>query len=329
VRCSKQLSDRFKSVTGRIGIDWQMTDDWLVYSSIAYGEKPGGLALATEEVVAEGGGSGETVLITNSFDEEELTAYELGVKGTTWDGRLVLSSAVFYNDWKNIVLRQLLFNDPDSGLALEQPLSFSQNAANAGVLGFEIETSVGFTDNFTGRFTVGWADAEIKDALADAFDDFPDLAAEGFDGLGGDVSGNTLLRQPEWLLSSSLSYQHQLTGDWDWYASGDANYQSGIYVGNDNQSWIPSHTYVNTKLGVENAMYSLEFWTRNLFNQGQAVAAYRDIYFANTDNQVPPVVDQGPRPNFDDFVPWRYTVSYPSERTFGVTLRMRFGAAVE
>ena len=193
----------------------------------------------------------------------------------------------------------------------------------------EIETSVGFTDNFNGRFTLGWTDAEIKDALADAFDDFPDLASEGFDGTGGDVSGNTLLRQPEWLLSGSLGYRHDLTGEWEWYTSGDANYQSGIYIGNDNQSWIPSHTYVNTKVGVENAVYSLEFWTRNLFDQGQAVAAYRDIYFANTDNQYRPEIPQGPRPNFDKFVPWRYTVSYPNERTFGVTLRMRFGAAVQ
>jgi iron complex outermembrane receptor protein len=270
----------------------------------------------------------ETRLITNSFEQEELTAYELGLKGTTWDGRLVVSTSVFYNDWKKIVLPQLILNDPSSGLPLEQPLRVNINDADAGVMGFEIETDVGFTDNFTGRFTLGWTDAELKTATQDSYALFPDYAAEGFATDGGDVSGNTLLRQPEWLLSGSLAYTHQLTGEWDWYTSGDANYQSGIYVGNDNQSWIPSHTYVNTKLGVENAVYSIEFWTRNLFDQGKAVAAYRDIFFANTDNQYAPVVDQGPRPNFDKFVPWRYTVSYPSERTYGVTLRMRFGAAV-
>ncbi len=327
VACSKKGSDRFKSVTGRIGLDWQFTDEWMVYSSIAYGEKPGGVQLATARVVTADGL--ETRLITNSFEQEELTAYELGLKGTTWDGRLVISTSVFYNDWKEIVLPQLLINDPGSGLPFEQPLRVNVNDADAGVLGFEIETSVGFTENLSGRFTLGWTDAELKNATQDTFALYPDYAAEGFATDGGDVSGNTLLRQPEWLLSGSLAYQHQLVGEWDWYVSGDANYQSGIYVGNDNQSWIPSHTYVNTKVGVESGVYSIEAWTRNLFDQGQAVAAYRDIYFANTDNQYPPVVDQGPRPNFDDFVPWRYTVSYPNERTFGVTFRMRFGAAVE
>jgi iron complex outermembrane receptor protein len=328
VDCSKKGSDRFKSVTGRIGLDWQFTDEWMVYGSIAYGEKPGGVQLATARVIAEDG-SLETRLISNSFDQEELTAYELGLKGTTWDGRLVVSTSVFYNDWKEIVLPQLLINDPVSGLPFEQPLRVNVNDADAGVLGFEIETSVGFTENFNGRFTLGWTDAELNNATQDTFALYPDYAAEGLATDGGDVSGNTLLRQPEWLLSGSLAYTHQLAGAWDWYVSGDANYQSGIYVGNDNQSWIPSHTYVNTKLGVESGVYAIEAWTRNLFDQGQAVAAYRDIYFANTDNQYAPEVNQGPRPNFDDFVPWRYTVSYPNERTYGVTFRMRFGAAVE
>ena len=41
-----------------------------------------------------------------------------------------------------------------------------------------------------------------------------------------------------------------------------------------------------------------------------------------------PRVDQGDRPDFDDFVPLRYTVTYPRGRTFGVTALMRFGAAV-
>jgi hypothetical protein len=37
----------------------------------------------------------------------------------------------------------------------------------------------------------------------------------------GDVSGNTLLRQPEWMSSASLSYDRPLTGEWNWYTRGD------------------------------------------------------------------------------------------------------------
>jgi len=321
-QCSGSASARFDSVTGRVGLDYMITDDWMVYGSIAYGEKPGGVAVRSARLV-----TGENVTVPNVFEPETITAYELGLKGTAWDGRATISSAVFYNDWKEIVLRQLIEVDPISGVQFEQPTSFNVNAGDADVWGVEVETNVGFTDNLTGRFTVGWADAEMKNAAQDTYNDFPSFAAEGFDELAGDVSGNQLLRQPEWLMSASLGYSDALTGEWDWYVSGDANYQSGVYVGNDNQGYLPEHTYVNTKLGVRSGVYTVEFWTRNLFDDGGAIAAFRDIYWANTDNVSDPIVPQGDRPDFDDFVPLRYTVTYPRERTFGVTAQMRFGAA--
>ena len=69
------------------------------------------------------------------------------------------------------------------------------------------------------------------------------------------------------------------SAEWDWYARGDATYTSDVYVGNENESWVPAHTYVNTKLGVESSRYTVEFWVRNLFGDDNATAAYRDIFF--------------------------------------------------
>lgn len=322
-QCSGRASARFDSVTGRVGLDYQISDDWMVYGSIAYGEKPGGVSVRSARLV-----SGESVSLPNIFEPETITAYELGLKGTFWEGRATVSSAVFYNDWREIVLRQLIEVDPISGVQFEQPTSFNVNAGDADVWGAEAELNVNVTDNFSGRFTVGWADATMKNAIQDAYRDFPSFAAEGFDELAGDVSGNQLQRQPEWLLSGSLNYSRELAGDWDWYVGGDASYQSGVYVGNDNQGYLPEHTYVNTRLGIKSGVYTVEFWTRNLFDDRGAIAAFRDIYWANTDNLYEPRVDQGDRPDFDDFVPLRYTVTYPRGRTFGVTALMRFGAAV-
>ena len=37
----------------------------------------------------------------------------------------------------------------------------------------------------------------------------------------------------------------------------------------------------------------------------------------------------GPRPDFDKFVPFRYSVSYPRERTYGINFEMRFGALAQ
>jgi outer membrane receptor protein involved in Fe transport len=334
--CSPTGSSRYEMWTGRMGLDFQATDDWMLYGSIAFGEKPGGILLLTPQLAVAG-----SVLIPNTFDSEKITAYEIGAKGYFFDRRLSLDVSLYLNDWRDIVLRQLITHDPVSGERLEQTEGVNVNAGDATVLGGEISAAFNITDFLTGTASVGWADAELDNAQQDTYANFPTFRAdcgtppatpderkawyEDCNNRSGDVSGNTLLRQPEWMASASLRYQRPLAGEWDWYTRGDISYQSDIYPGNDNQNWLPAHTYVNAKLGVSSDRYTVELWARNLFEDDNAIAAYRDIYLANTSNLYPPYVDQGPRPNFDDFVPFRYSVTYPRERTFGISATLRFG----
>ena len=134
---------------------------------------------------------------------------------------------------------------------------------------------------------------------------------------------------PEWTRSVSLTYQRPLTGEWAWFARTDANYLSKIYVGNDNQGWLPPRTNVNLRLGVQSPRYSVEFWVRNLFDNSNPIAAFRDIYWTNDDDiqgkQHPAHFQDAS--NFDDFPPLRMSISYPSLRTYGLVAKMRFGAA--
>ena len=338
--CSPTGNSRFEMWTGRVGLNFQATDDWMVYGSIAYGEKPGGLLLLTPKLAIAG-----STLIVNTFEPETMVAYEIGAKGYLFDRRLSLDVSVYLNDWRQIVLRQLIDQDPASGERLEQPIGVNINAGDATVLGAEISAALNVTEFLTATASLGWVDAELDNARQDTYAQFPTFRAdcgtppataderrEWFkecNSRSGDVSGNTLLRQPEWMGSASLSYDRPLTGEWNWYTRGDISYQSDVYTGNDNQNWLPAHSYVNAKLGVKSDRYTLELWARNLFDDGHPTAAFRDIYLGNTDNQYAPYVDQGPRPNFDDFVPFRFSVTYPRERTFGISATVRFGDAFQ
>jgi iron complex outermembrane receptor protein len=314
-------SARFDSLIGRVGLRFRINDDWMVYGSIAEGEKPGGLRLVNANLV-DNDGELIPIVVTNDFEPEKLTAYELGVKGVLFD-RLSIDAAVFYNDWREIVLRQLQETDPATGGRLEQPVGFNVNAGDARVLGFELSTSLQITDRWRAGATLGWVDAELQNAAQDQFQTYPTFAPDG------DVSGNKLLRQPEWDASASLSYDREFASDWKWYARGDVTYQSGVYVGNNNQSWLPDRTYVNARLGFRSARYTVEFWGRNLFNNEDPIAAFRDIFFTNTDSVVPPYTDLGPRPGFDKFPPLRYTVTYPRLRQVGINFEMRFGSIAQ
>ena len=338
--CSPTGSSRYEMWTGRVGLNFQATDDWMVYGSIAYGEKPGSLLLLTPKLAIAG-----STLIVNTFEPETMVAYEIGAKGYLFDRRLSLDVSVYLNDWRQIVLRQLIDQDPATGERLEQPVGVNVNAGDATVLGAEISAALNVTEFLTATASLGWVDAELDSARQDTYAQFPTFRADcgtppataderqawfkDCNSRSGDVSGNTLLRQPEWMSSASLSYERPLTGDWDWYTRGDISYQSDVYTGNDNQNWLPAHSYVNAKLGLKSDRYTVELWARNLFDDGHATAAFRDIYLANTDNQYAPYLDQGPRPNFDDFVPFRFSVTYPRERTYGISATVRFGESYQ
>jgi len=317
-------STTFDSVTGRLGLDYRINDAWMVYASWALGNKPGGLQLAAPLVIDPTvPGGQEREALTHTFDTEVLNAYEVGLKGRTEDGTFGLDVAVFYNDWKDIVLRQIVENSPGSGRPLQQPTAFNFNAGTAKVWGFEMTTDLLFTDNFSGRFTVNWNNSTLTNAQQDTFETWPTFYPTG------DVSGNKLLRQPEWMGSASLDYMRPVFGNWDGFARIDASWQDQIFLGNDNQSWLAPRWTSNLRLGLESDRFSLAFWVRNLFNNDEPVAGFRDIYWTNTDSITPPFQDLGPRPSFDKFVPLRYTLSYPNLRTYGITATVRFGAAAQ
>ncbi len=353
-----QGSARFESLTGRVGLKYKFESGWMAYGSVAHGEKPGGLQLIRAGVITDTGVAEE--LIVNPFDQEKITSYELGFKGYTADRRVGLDFAVFYNDWTDIVLRQLQETSPNTGLPFEQVTALNVNAGDAEVWGWETTADIAFTENLTGRLTVGYTDSQLTNARQDTLSLFPSFytrepscapaaiqAITGADDdetealqntkagqcrqLSGDVSGNTQMRQPEWTSSASLTYRRALEGDWEWFTRADANYLGKIYVGNDNQSWLPARTNVNLRLGFESTKYSVEFWVRNLFEDNNPIAAFRDIYWTNTDDlqaqESPATVRQAS--NFDDFPPFRMSITYPSLRTLGIVGKVRFGGAAD
>lgn len=340
-----QASADFDSVTGRAGLKYKLETGWMIYGSVARGEKPGGVLLVPADLLVGG-----SELLVNTFEQEKITTYELGLKGFTADQRVGMDFAVFYSDWTDIVLRQLNDFSPVTGETLEQPTGLNVNAGDAEVWGWEALVDVAFTDNLTGRLTVGYTDSTLQNAKQDSFSLFPSFytddpscapsviqalpeeqqnaEASRCRQLSGDLSGNTQMRQPEWTSSASLTYERDLGGDWDFFGRIDGNYLGKIYVGNDNQSYLPSRTNANLRFGFNSDKYEVTFWVRNLFENNNPIAAFRDIYWTNTDDfqlqESPQFIQQAS--NFDDFPPFRLSVTYPSLRTFGITGKIRFGA---
>ncbi|MBW7931746.1 MAG: TonB-dependent receptor [Gammaproteobacteria bacterium] len=339
-------SARFSYTTWRLGLDYMFDTGWMLYGSVAYSKKPGGINILPSKELVDHTGSMRLGTIVNRFDPEEITAYELGIKGYTPDRRISLDMAVFFNDWQDMVLRQLTEVDPVSGLHFRQPQGLNVNSGDAHVFGWELTTNVAMTDNLSSRLTVAYTDSKMKKGMLDSYALFPSFYtddpsctpgalstadAERCQRLSGDISGKTQMRQPPWTASLSFDYRKQVFGDWDVLGSVSGNFTDKQFIGNDNMGWVPARAVVNMNVGLESPRYTLKFWVRNLFDDDKPLSGYRDIFWTN-DSDIYASVPTGEGSvrgisNFDDFPPMRLTVTYPSLRTWGLTAQVRFGGA--
>lgn len=288
-------------ITWRGSLSWAMNDYANLYGSIATGEKGGGLSPFT---IDGGVRDGEEVVF--EYGNEKNTTYELGYKAAYYDGKLILDSAIYFIDWEDIVLRNLI--SEFEGVSDFQPVAIQQNLGDADIFGIELGLSGQFNDNWSGGLGFAYNDTELARGASDRYAEFPSFAPDG------DVSGQELPRQPDTQVNANLTFRDQLRGDWDWYARGDVFYQSSWYVDLPNQAEVPSRTTVNARIGIESDVYTVELYATNLFDEDSAIAGYRDVYFST--------VTQDTFQN--QFFPWRMTVQQPERRIVALRLIGRF-----
>tara|TARA_R110002110_G_scaffold415561_2_gene650991 strand:- start:223345 stop:225843 length:2499 start_codon:yes stop_codon:yes gene_type:complete len=84
-----ESEDNWSKVTPRAVLEWQATDDIMLYASYSEGYKAGGFNSAGE-------------ILAPSFDPEDVTNYEAGLKSTWLDNTLRVNAAVFSYDYENL-----------------------------------------------------------------------------------------------------------------------------------------------------------------------------------------------------------------------------------
>jgi len=106
----------FNSVTDsfqpRIAINYSLNEDWSMYGQYAQGTNPAGsnVIFADPETILaiqDAMGAGLITYDESTFlshKEEELTNFEIGIKGTAFDNRLQLTAAIYTMDWDDMVL---------------------------------------------------------------------------------------------------------------------------------------------------------------------------------------------------------------------------------
>ena len=110
----------FEETTGRIGIDWAVNDDTLVYAFLSKGYKPGGFNPPVSEAF-----QGD---IKFDFEPEEINSIEIGTKNTLLDGTMTMNASLFFYDYEGLQITRIANNS-----------SINDNI-DAEIWGFELES---------------------------------------------------------------------------------------------------------------------------------------------------------------------------------------------
>ena len=155
-------------LTWRVNFNWEPTPETLVYLGATSGYRAGGFSLGSTDgrvsLDTTGDGAADQYFL-GSYDDESLVAYELGYKGTHFDGTLQVNVALYYYDYQDYQTPVLTWESESGDFQIPQvtlpdgselgappgrgPVSITTNIDQAYNRGFEIDATYLMTDNFT------------------------------------------------------------------------------------------------------------------------------------------------------------------------------------
>ena len=121
-----EADEDWSNVSGRLALDWAVSNDVLIFASVSTGFKSGGFT----------GSASTAARATTPFDSEEAINYEIGLKSQWWDNRLRLNVSAFYTDYDDLQVTR--FYLPAGGTFGE---FITENAATATIDGVAFEIS--------------------------------------------------------------------------------------------------------------------------------------------------------------------------------------------
>ena len=230
-------------------IQWDVSDDAMLYGSISTGFKSGGF-----DARANNPGSWQ-------FLEEEVIAYEAGIKSSLWDGRAELNVAAFFTDYDDLQIAQF-----------DGTLGFNVgNAAKTEVKGIEIDGRVLITDNLALGYALGFLDHEFTD-----FQNGNCYNRQPPDGVIG-AQGNQLCNYtgfsgqytPEFTSSLVFNYDKQFGNNMAFEFMLAHNYTSeqNVHVNLDPQYKIDGYTLLDARIGVRGERWSFAILGKNLLDE--------------------------------------------------------------
>jgi len=237
-----------------LNVTWHPSDNSMYYASLRRGFKGGGFDHQFSALQA-----GD--LTSFEFDEEEVTAYELGAKLTLADGAMQLNIALFRSDYDDLQVSALNSSDTTFNVG---------NAASAISQGVELDLKWAVSDRLTLNFAGAYLDAE--------YDDYKEAPCSTHQVITGgcpnpltqtqDLSKEALQYAPELSLTASAEYVWSLYDSLELTGFIQATYSDefALSLDLDPNLWQDSYTKIDARLtlGDNSGRWEVSLVGRNL-----------------------------------------------------------------
>ena len=193
-----EADNDFDNVSGRVVLDYQVNDDFLLYGGVTSGFKAGGIQSTSDGIAP--------------YDEEKLLSYEVGFKSTLAGGKMRFNGSAFYYDYEDLQV---------FAFVIVGGIGFStiSNAADAKIYGAEFEFQWLPVENLFINLGVGLLSTEYEDFV------LPSPTGVGSD----DFSGNDITMSPELTFNGLIQYDVPLRNIGTLTFQTDFNYQDEVF----------------------------------------------------------------------------------------------------
>jgi iron complex outermembrane receptor protein len=275
-----------EDITGRIAVEWDSGDDTLLYASYTRGLKPGGSNLTFSD--------GTDALVRESFEDETIDAYEIGLKTEFLDNRVRANVAAFYYDYTNLQFQASDYNEFGSGVA---------NIPESEIYGMEIELTALIGDKFSLDVKMAALESNVSEdylaldnrlliedvLLADGVTP----AKEEIHGANRDVErflqnleGNDLAKTPGFTADITLAYEDQLASGGFIGASVQYTYRGEFeqrVFNNPEVDVVDAYDIVNVvaSYDTEDTVWGLDLMALNVFDEDGVNSSMTDVFGVN------------------------------------------------
>jgi len=207
----------YSSTDPRITVDYQLTEDAMIYATYSSGFKSGGVQfqVPTPEEARK------------SFDEETLQMAELGLKSQLWNDRLQFNAALYRYNYEDQQVQSII----NTGTG---PSALTQNAGKSTMDGLEVDVVAMLAEELTVNVSYSYQDA--------TFDEFTSI--------DGDRAGNVMAFSPEHAVTIGFNYVLDLGDSGELSFLGNYAWKDDYYFDFDNNEAAFQSAYGVANLAV-------------------------------------------------------------------------------